>query len=147
MKIYNYHPEYKYFVSEGFAEPSPLDPPGVWLIPAHATTIQAPNYSPGYLPVFDADTDSWRIIKDNRGVWYDIDTRMELMVDDPNFIPLNATRKTPPDLPATIDRKTIKWENDNWILEDIPLKTFTPEQKLAQTGLTIEELKSLLGLQ
>jgi len=147
MKIYNYHPEYKYFVSEGFADPSPLDPPGVWLIPAHATAVEAPNYSPGYIPVFDVDENSWRIIKDNRGIWYDTDTRMEIIVDDPNFFPLNATRKIPPEPPTPKDQKKIKWENDNWVLEDVPLPDFTPEQKLANAGLTVEELKTLLGLQ
>ncbi len=145
MKIYNYHPVYKYFVSEGFAEPSPLDPPDVWLIPAYATTIPAPNYSPGYIPIFDGD--SWRMIKDNRGVWYDIDTRMELIVDDPNFLPLNATKKKPPETPEPRERKRIKWENDNWILEDAPREELTPEQKLLDAGLTVEELKTLLGLQ
>jgi len=144
MKIYNYHPEYKYFVSEGFAEPSPLDPPGIWLIPAHATTIEAPNYSPGYIPIFDVDDNSWKMIKDNRGVWYDIDTRVESIVDDPNFKPLNMTKKIPPQL---LPGKKIKWDNNDWVLEDDPQQELTPEQKLQNAGLTIKELKILLGLQ
>ena len=144
MKIYNYHPEYKYFVSEGFAEPSPLDPPGIWLIPAHATTIEAPNYSPGYIPIFDVDDNSWKMIKDNRGVWYDIDTRVESIVGDPNFKPLNMTKKIPPQL---LPGKKIKWDNNDWVLEDDPQQELTPEQKLQNAGLTIKELKILLGLQ
>ena len=144
MKIYNYHPEYKYFVSEGFAEPSPLDPPGIWLIPAHATTIEAPNYSPGYIPIFDVDDNSWKMIKDNRGVWYDIDTRVESIVDDPNFKPLNMTKKIPPQL---LPGKKIKWDNNDWVLEDDLQQELTPEQKLQNAGLTIKELKILLGLQ
>jgi len=147
MKIYNYHPEYKYFTSEGFADPSPLDEPDVWLIPAHATMIQAPNYSPGYIPIFDGQ--SWKIIKDNRGTWYDLDTRMKLWVDDPNFLPTNATRKQPPDPPEPKLRKRIKWDNasESWLIEDAPEVQLTPEQKLESAGLTVEELKILLGLQ
>ena len=67
-----------------------------------------------------------------------------MIIDDPNFTPLNMTRKIPPQL---LPGKEIKWENDNWIFEDIPLQQLTPEQKLLNAGLTIEELKALLGLQ
>ncbi len=44
MKIYNYDPFTKIFVSEENADESPLEP-GVYLIPAHATTLQPPEYN------------------------------------------------------------------------------------------------------
>jgi hypothetical protein len=41
MKIFHYHPETSTFLGEGTADASPLEP-GVWLIPAHATTTPPP---------------------------------------------------------------------------------------------------------
>ena len=39
MKIYHYHPEYKYFIGSSNADESPLEP-GIFLIPAYATNIE-----------------------------------------------------------------------------------------------------------
>lgn len=48
MKIYNFHPVSGDFIQESIADESPLEP-GVYLIPAHSTTIAPPE--------FDATTD------------------------------------------------------------------------------------------
>jgi hypothetical protein len=141
MKIYNYHPEYKFLISDGIAQPSPLDPPGVWLIPAHATEIEPPEYSEGFIPVFN--NNSWEVIEDKRGVYYDLETFEMSVNDNPHQEMENVTRIPPPQIP---EGKTLKWDNE-WILEDIPIPPeLTPLEKLEKSGLTIEELKTLLGL-
>lgn len=142
MEIYNYHPEYKYFISQTLADPSPLDPPGVWLIPAHATTEPVPEYSQGFIPVFNGT--KWEIITDNRGIWYDTQTLQPYEVQDPNQEQPNSTRIQPPIINPN---QKISWDGQNWKVEDLPPPPpLTPEQKLQNAGLTIEELKSLLGL-
>jgi hypothetical protein len=142
MKIYNYHPEYKYFISQTLADPSPLDPPGVWLIPAYATTEEVPEYSEGTIPIFDGY--KWKIINDNRGIWYDTQTLQPYEIQDPNEEKPNFTRIKPPEITSN---QKISWDGEKWNVEDLPPpEPLTPEQKLKNAGLTIEELKSLLGL-
>jgi len=46
MKIYNLDPQSNQLVCEGLADPSPLEP-GVWLVPAHATTVEPPAAQDG----------------------------------------------------------------------------------------------------
>lgn len=55
MNIYHYDPETLEYISDGTADPSPLEP-GVWLIPANAT-ITAPDLeaAEGEVLVFEGD--------------------------------------------------------------------------------------------
>lgn len=163
MKIYHYHPEHRYFICEGVAEPSPLDPPGVWLIPAYSTTLEPPNFEDGFIPLFT--NYSWEIIEDNRGIYYDKFTLQEIENDNPLIYPKNSTKEKPPEVPAG---KRVIWE-DGWIIENFPnpihsednlsysedsedyedddIQNLTPEQKLERLGLSISDLKVLLGIQ
>lgn len=59
MKIYNYQSGTGEFLSEGVADPDPLEgvneetgEPNAWLMPALATTIKPPAYKPGNVVVF-----------------------------------------------------------------------------------------------
>jgi hypothetical protein len=101
MKTYSYAPDTGIFHAEGLADESPLEP-GVFLIPAHATTIKPPKATLPKVAVF----------KD--GEW----VIEELPPPPPEPEP------EPPAPPAPL----------------------TPAEKLAKSGLTVAELKELLGL-
>jgi hypothetical protein len=140
MKIYNYHPDYKYFYCESEADSSPLEP-GAFLIPAHATDIEPPTCESNQIQIFNET--SWDIIEDKRGTYYSTQTQQVIENTNPLITPENSTKQQPPETP---DGYKLTW-NDDWVLEELPPpQVLTPEQKLAQSGLTVEELKGLLGL-
>lgn len=140
MKIYNYHPEYKYYFGPSDADESPLEP-GVFLIPAHATDIEPPECNLGEVQVFDGN--SWNIVKDYSGVYYEIPSGNQIENLNPIAPPDSATKEKPPEV---VDGYYLRW-NDKWELQKIPSSSdLTPEEKLQKSGLTVEELKQLLGL-
>jgi hypothetical protein len=93
MNIYHYTQDKGIFCATGIADESPLEP-GVFHIPAHATTIEPPSFEETEMAVFV------------NGAW-----EVQLL---------------PPPPPAPV-----------------PL---TPAEKLAASGLTVDELKELLGI-
>jgi hypothetical protein len=99
MKTYNYAPDTGIFYAEGVADESPLEP-GVFLIPAHATTLKPPRTTLPKVAVF------------RDGEW-----SVEVLPPPPESAP-----------------------------EPTPLAELTAEEKLAQSGLSVAELKELLGL-
>jgi hypothetical protein len=141
MEIYNYHPEYKHLTAVSIADESPLEP-GVYLIPAYATDIKAPQYGESnQIQIFNGT--SWEIIEDQRGTYYDIPSGISQENYNPLIAPENATKEQPPEVS---EGKVLTW-NDGWVLEDIPPPPIlTPEEKLANAGLTVDELKILLGI-
>jgi hypothetical protein len=104
MNIYHYIADTGIFYSEGVADESPLEP-GIFLIPAHATTVAPPVVTEPEIAVF------------RDGEW-----SVELLPPPPEPEPVPLP--TPPE----------------------PLVELTPAEKLAASGLTVEELKTLLGL-
>ena len=140
MKIYNYHPEYKYFYCESVADESPLEP-GVWLIPAYATEIEPPKCKSNQIQIFNGT--SWDVIVDKRGTYYSTETQKPIENLNPLEYPENSTKNAPPAVP---EGKILKWDN-GWVLEDIPTPNeLTPQEKLESLGLSIEDLRTLLGL-
>lgn len=140
MKIYHYHSEHNYFISEDVADPSPLEP-GVWLIPAYATGVEPPSTNDSEVAIFDGT--SWSVIEDKRGVYYDYEFPEPEVNNNPHVAPLNATREVPPILEGD---QFLTWE-DGWVVnEAVPPPELTPEEKLANAGLTVEELRTLLGI-
>lgn len=140
MKIYHHHPEYKTYLGSSDADESPLEP-GVFLIPAHATEIEPPSCSSCEIPVFNGG--SWNIIENCCGTYYSIITQEKIEHQNPLEPPENATKEKPPEVPEGF---YLEW-NEQWELKEIPVpEPLTSQQKLEQAGLTVEELKELLGL-
>lgn len=140
MKIYNYHPDHKTYLGSSLADESPLEP-GVFLIPAHATELEPPTCSSCEIPVFDGI--SWNIIDNHSGIYYSIPSGQKIEHNNPLEPPENATKEQPPEVP---EGYYLEW-NDGWELKEIPIpEPLTPQQKLEQAGLTVEELKQLLGI-
>ena len=92
MNIYHYIADTGIFYAEGVADESPLEP-GIFLVPAYATTVAPPEITEPEIAVF------------RNGGW-NVET-----------------------LPPTE-----------------PTAVLTPAEKLAQSGLTVAELKELLEL-
>ena len=95
--IYNYDPITRIFTGEAQADESPLEP-GVYLIPAHATTDAVPQTPEGKLARRLLDNSGWELIDDVRGTWYDADGQpVEVSALDADVSQL--TREAPPDVP------------------------------------------------
>lgn len=104
--IYNYDPVTRVFTGAAPADESPLEP-GVYLIPAHATTDAVPQTPEGQLARWRVDDRMWEVIPDTRGTWYDADGRQAQIADlDADVSAL--TREAPPD--ATYKLVNGKWE-------------------------------------
>ncbi len=73
MLIYHYHPTTKEYMGEGTADESPLEP-GVYLVPAHATTTAPPTAMSGKIRVW-------------RGEWLFEDKQFEEQPVDPGYEP------------------------------------------------------------
>jgi hypothetical protein len=61
MLVYNYDSVLKFYVSTSEADESPLEP-GVWLIPAHATTVEPPFCTEDQIVIFQEDRQEWDIV-------------------------------------------------------------------------------------
>lgn len=108
MKIYNYHPLTKEFLSEGIADADPLVE-GNWLIPAHATTVPVPEIQSGHVPVFDGS--QWLQAEDHRGVKiYDIATAQRSEIKDLGELPDGVTTIAP-------DVEFPKWNGKKWVTD------------------------------
>jgi hypothetical protein len=143
MINYHYHPELKYFTGEGSAFESPRDP-GLFLIPAYATNIEPPTCESNQVQVFNGE--SWDIVEDKRGIYYSTQTQEIVVNNNPLEVPNNLTKERPPELSEIPEGYKLIW-NDGWVFEEIPPPpVLTPIEKLQQSGLTIEELKEILGI-
>lgn len=82
MKIYNYHPVTREFLSEGTADPDPLKD-GEWLIPAYSTS-HTPSIEPGENKtlVLNQNGDSWSPSIDLRGQKYWLEDGSEFEIEN-----------------------------------------------------------------
>ena len=119
--VYNYDPRTRIYTGASQADESPLEP-GVFLIPAHATSQPPPGWikAEGAAIPHDAyaalmagklerftSAGEWECIDDVRGVWYDTDGQW-VQIDDLDADVFGLTREAPPD--ATYKLVNGKWE-------------------------------------
>lgn len=161
MKEYHYHREYNYFLGESDAHPDP-GYPGQYLISAYATEIEPPRCDEGSIQIFNGT--SWEIIEDNRGDYFCKETAERKNIENPSECIDNLTKEVPP-FEERLANQEIKWccDTNKWILEDLPeeelpepvpiepdpdpFENMTPQEKLSVIGLTVDDLKSLLGIE
>ncbi len=93
--IYNYDPQTRVFTGASQTDESPLEP-GVYLIPAHATTDAVPQAQEGQLARWRVDDRMWEVIPDVRGTWYGADGQA-VQIDDLDADVSALTREAPPD--------------------------------------------------
>lgn len=108
--IYNYDPDTHVFTGAAEADESPLEP-GVYLIPAHATTIAPPGWikaagaqipheayadlMAGKVARYRPDDVMWEAVPDVRGTWYDAEGQ-SVAIDDLDADVSGLTREAPP---------------------------------------------------
>jgi hypothetical protein len=141
MINYHFNPYYFHFMGAQEAFESPREP-GVYAVPLYATTIEPPECGLREIQIFNGT--SWDIVEDQRGTYYSTDGFFQIIENDnPSKAPENATKEVPPEVPKG---HYLTW-NDGWVLEEIPPPpVLTPQQKLENLGLTVEDLKDLLGI-
>jgi hypothetical protein len=137
MKIYLFKLTYGHYTGESDAFESPRRP-GDYLIPLFATDIKPPECELREIQIIDGN--SWKVIEDKRGIYYCTQTQHVMENDNPLESPENSTKEQPPEVP---EGHFLTW-NDGWVLEQIIPPT--PQEKLESLGLTVEDLKVLLGI-
>jgi hypothetical protein len=121
MEIWNYNSISGELTTKSLADESPLEP-GVYHIPAHATTVSPPNPQEGKAIVFK--NDSWIYEEDHRGErWWDTNGNQIIIDRIGSSVIEGLTSVEPP-----------------------PPPELSTEEKLAKAGISIDELKKLLGL-
>jgi hypothetical protein len=137
MKIYHFDLTYGHYIGESDAMESPRRP-GDYLIPLFATDIKPPECELREIQIIDGN--SWKVVEDKRGTYYSTQTQQIIENDNPLESPENSTKEQPPEVP---EGYFLTW-NNGWVLEKIIPPT--PQQKLESLGLTVEDLKILLGI-
>jgi hypothetical protein len=114
-EVYSYDPVTLEYVGAITARQSPLDPPGVYLIPADATEVTPPAPLDGHAQIFY--NNEWHYVVDKRGETWWTQEGAERVIDflgDPaeyGFLAVNPNPEPEPDpipeepqIPATPDR-------------------------------------------
>ena len=133
MDIYNYSASTGEFISHDVADESPLEP-GVYLIPALATTIKPPETTENEAAVFDKENQSWNVVLDYRGtsLWDKLSASKVTVLLGQTPDELNATPVVP-----TIDYPTWDDGSSAWV-------TDAAAQLSAVTSAANAEIENLL---
>ena len=115
MKEYNYHPQYKYYISPSDAFESPEEP-GQYLVSAYATLVEPPIVNDGQVQIYDEKTSNWSIIDDYRGLYFNVFNGTTVHNENPTLKPKNYTKIVPP-----IDYDPLRycWSEENNIWQKV----------------------------
>jgi hypothetical protein len=127
MLIYWTHPDTREFTSIGVANESPLEP-GVFAIPADATVVEPPEKKEGHARVLRDGV--WVQVPDHRGEKRWDKDGMQVFVEELGEPPEDWSSEPPPPPPAP----------PAWA-------TLSAEEKLEALGLSVSDLRQLLGLE
>lgn len=117
MKIWNYNRITGELKFESIAQQSPLDPPGIFMVPAFAT-IKSPDdieSKIGFTKIFNQSLDTWELIEDNRNkTFFEKSTKNPIVID--YLGPIKSPELYTDIPPDTFD----KWDEstNSWILDD-----------------------------
>lgn len=146
--IYNYHKTGRYLVSKTEAKPFPLAGPNYYVAPAHATPVAPPERELGKIRVFDPDTQTWSQVVDHTTVSYwstqESSLAQSVTISDPVSEPVGVTTVQPCSYNATTEHLCWNADTCTWCAEANVV--LTAEEKLEKAGLSVEELRGLLGL-
>ncbi len=151
MKEYNYHPQYKYYVSEGIALESPLQPEE-YLVSAFATLTPPPSVENNQIQIFNTKNNLWEIKENNIGVYYNIFTGVSFYNENPLEKPDNYTKIKPP---LDYNQNNYKWNSEYDFWEKIDpvyqvtesqVKSLSIEEKLRKLNISVEQLKDVLEI-
>ena len=147
--VYHYDKVGKYFLAV-VTEANKYEKrgPDYYTAPAHSTPVAPPERELGKIQVFDEENQTWSQVDDLRGTYWSTDPASlgrEVVITDPvSPLPVGITSVQP--IPVDIATSNLAWSSDveSWTAE--PKVQLTAEQKLANAGLSVEELKGLLGI-
>lgn len=146
--IYHYDKVGKYFLA-AVTEAKKYEKagPNYYVAPANSTPIAPPERELGKIQVFDEENQTWSQADDLRGIYWSTEQAslgMSIEIIDPVAdLPTGITTHRPCSCGIG---EHLCWDAENgcWCAE--PDVQLTAEQKLANAGLSVEELKGLLGI-
>ncbi len=160
--IYNYHPDFKYFTCKTEAQKDPLEH-NMYLAPRGATCVEVPEPELGKVRVFDEENQVWKQVDDVSGIWFSTDpdtlgqqvvienpvedlSQRSLTRHNPCFVPENnmLVWNGEPSEDATAFQLSSASSECGWSFS--PVSPATPQEKLKNLGLSVEDLRVLLDL-
>lgn len=120
MKAYSYNAISKEFINEIELERDPVA--GEWLMPMNATTRTPPSYTPQEETIiYNSQYKDWDIIKDRRGLWFDINNKTEKYIDilfDMSDVPKTEANE------AIARQIEYQYDDSTWILKRLDGREF-----------------------
>lgn len=146
--IYHYDKEGKYYrniVTE--ARQYDRGGPNYYIAPANSTPIAPPTREIGKVSVFDEETQEWSQVDDVSGQYWSTEPEtlgQVVIIENPlGPLPTGITSIQPG---FVTESQNLVWDCDVECWGSESKIQLSPEEKLANAGLTVDELKGLLGL-
>jgi len=146
--IYHYDKVGKYFLAV-ITEARQYDRagPNYYIAPAGSTPIAPPEREYGKIQVFNEETQEWSQVDDLRGQYWSteegsVGQTIEIL-DPVSSLPTGITTIQPCSCGIG---EHLCWDSENGCWHTEPEVQLTAEEKLANAGLSVDELKGLLGL-